>query len=752
MAGAIRSILRIALPGILPLISCLVSRAAVDYSLESRALRIEVIASPYSYRVIEKSTGDVLVSESKVAFTENKYVAKSATKTVNLAGRIDLQLHLEGTSVPAQVTFRFTKPEIVQVVLTFNQGIRAEIADEYQDQGEHYYGIWEMPVAGNMDNRGASHDFLGIRHEADINYSSARAPFYVTSGKYGIYVESRMQGRYSIALDGKTGFSFDDTQLKYDIIYGPSIPEVLNRYNALAGPAVMPPDWAFGTIWWRDDEHSDLRDASNAQEKVIQDADRLRALHLPSAAIWLDRPFGTGEMGWGNMDFDASFPDPVKMIKDLNDRGMKLFIWVANRAWNQLLLEGLARQYLYFGRGSATDMKSPEAYLWFKSKLNEYVSLGVKGYKIDRGEEDELPLADENLNAILFPKMAAEGMAEVYGNDYFNFSRNANDTARKYTAVWNGDTYCTFPSLEISIKTALRSGMINFPMWGSDTGGYIGSPNKDLFARWLEFSAFSPMMEILIGPNRTIWYDYDDELVRITKTFVGLHHDLIPFTRSYIYQATKTGMPVMRALTLEYPDDASVSDTWNEYLYGRELLVAPVTAPNAGSRTVYLPAGKWMNYNDRRTVYQGHASITADGPTGLIPLFVREGAIIPRGDIVRMNNNWDSNWSPKLRIEFYPAVNQASQFDYFTGKRTARISVTPQTEGVQIALEDLETDGILEIYCKRPSAVIRDGVVLRAGSQYQYNEQDQKLTLKFHGATTLALRGAHSLFEVPTAP
>jgi alpha-glucosidase (family GH31 glycosyl hydrolase) len=746
MKKTMKSMLSSILPGILVLTSAFAARAEADNSLESQALRIELTASPYSYRVIEKSTGEVLVSERNVTFTGNKYAVRNATNVAKSSDRMQVVLHLDGTSELAQATFKFVKPEIVQVVLTFNNGIPAEISDEFLDQGEHYYGIWEMPFGGSIDNRGAIHEFLGIRHQADINYASVRAPFYVTSRKYGTYVESRMQGRYAIAQDGKTSFSFFDTQLKYDIIYGPSIPEVLTRYNAMAGPAVMPPTWAFGSIWWRDDEHSDLRDASNAQAKVIQDADRLRELQMPAGAIWLDRPFGTGEMGWGNMDFDASFPDPSQMIKDLNDRGMKLLIWVANRAWNQLLVEGEARQYLYFGPGSAANMKSPDAYAWFKNKLNEYVSLGVKGYKIDRGEEDELPLADENLNAIIFPKMAAEGLTDTYGNDFFNFSRNANDTARKYTAVWNGDTHTTFSSLEISIKTALRSGIINFPMWGSDTGGYIGTPDKELFARWLEFSAFSPMMEVLIGPKRTIWYDYDDELVQIARTYVSLHHDLIPYTRSYIYQSTRSGMPVMRALALVYPDDNSVSDTWNEYLYGRDFLVAPVTAQNATTRTVYLPPGKWMNYNDRRTIYDGKASITADGPIGSIPLFVREGAIIPRGDIVRLNNNWVKDWTPKLRIEVYPSRNEVSEFDYYTGSHSAKIAVTSRTEGVQVSLEDLGTDGIFEIYCRKPLAVIRDGVTLRAGSQYQYNEQTQKLTVEFHGAMTLALRGARSLF------
>jgi alpha-D-xyloside xylohydrolase len=717
-------------------------------TLESPALRLELNTSPYSYRLIERSSGEMLITESGGStFTSSGYTIRNATDVTKTGDTMRATLHLEGTSDLAQASFRFVKPEVLQVTLTLKNGIAAEIQEEFGDQGEHYYGIWEMPFGGNIDNRGADHDFLGMRHYADVNYSSVRAPFYVTSKKYGVYVETTGKGHFSIAKAGKTSFSFFGAQLKYDIIYGPAYAEILNRYNALAGPAVMPPTWAFGSIWWRDDNHEDLRRAKNAQDKAIEDADKLQALHIPAGAIWLDRPFGTGEMGWGNMDFDASFPDPPKMIQDLHERGMNLLIWIANRNWNQLQTEGAARRYLYFGRGSAADMQIPGAYAWFKDKLNEYVRLGVKGYKIDRGEEDEMPLADENLNAILYPKMAAEGLQDVYGNDFFMFARNANDTARKYTAVWNGDTRSTFGGLEVSIKNGLRSGAINFPMWGSDTGGYIRVPEKELFARWLEFSAYSPMMEVLIGPKRTIWDDYDEELVGITKTYVDAHHDLIPYTRAYLYQATQTGMPVMRALAFGYPADDSLSDTWNEYLYGNNLLVAPVTTASATSRSVYLPEGKWMDYNDKRTIYDGKKTITAVAPLGTIPVFVREGAIVPRGDVAKLNNNWKEKWSPKLRIEIFPSGKSSSEFSYFTGSGVQTITATTTGEALTVQFGDLGAEGVLEVYCQKAVGVLRNGEKLREGRDYKYDSAAQKLTVSFKGETKLKVAGAKGLFS-----
>jgi alpha-D-xyloside xylohydrolase len=728
-------------------------------SLESSALRVEVSTTPYAYRVIEQSTGTVLVSLDDTAFTfgaefypvsEAAHLVKGPDKIegdllIELAGRDRLP---NGSPTRAQVSFTFVRPEVLEVHITYPQGTPSEISEAFNDQGEHYYGVWEYPYGGHIDNRGADADFLGLGHARYVHHASARAPFYVTSRRYGIYVQSLAQGHYAIAQAGRTVFSFRDSELKYDIIYGPSYADVLNRYNAMAGPAFMPPTWAFGTIWWRDDEHDDLRDVHNAQEKVLDDADRLRKLHIPAGAIWLDRPFGSGDLGWGGMDFDSSFPDPSKMIRNLNDRGMKLLLWSANRCSGKMFEEGTAKGYLFPSKWPAADIRRPEVYAWWKGKLNAYVRLGVKGYKIDRGEENEMPEALENQFAVLFPKLSAEGLSEAYGNDYFIFTRNVNDISRRYTAVWNGDSWPTFGGLQVSIKNGLRAGTINFPMWGSDTGGYFAPAHntKELLARWLEFSAFSPMMEVILGPNRTVWYDYDDDLVSITQKYATAHHDLIPYTRSYMYQATRTGMPIMRALIFAYPDDERLSDLWDEYLYGGEILVAPVTTASATERKVYLPAGRWMNYSEKRTVYDGKATITAAAALGTIPLFVREGAIIPRGNIIKLNNNWEPNWKPKLRIEIFPARNMNSEFHYFTGTGTQTIKMAREGGGITIAFDDLGVNGALEVYCRAVTAVRRNGSMLREGTDYQYDTQAQKLTIPFLGATTLEVKGAESLF------
>lgn len=249
---------------------------AASGTLESSVLRLEITTRPYSYRVIEKSTGEVLLSQDNTALTfgEEAYPVADASNVVEDSSGIHGTLIVEtagreklpgGAPDRGQVTFTFLRPEVLQVQITYNSASPSEVSEQFNDQGEHYYGIWEYPFGGHIDDRGADADFL-------------------TSKKYGIYVESLAQGHFAVAQAGKTNFTFKDSQLKYDIIYGPSYADVLNRYNAMAGPAFMPPAWAFSSIWWRDDEHDDLRDVRNAQEKVIDDADRLRKLHIPAGA------------------------------------------------------------------------------------------------------------------------------------------------------------------------------------------------------------------------------------------------------------------------------------------------------------------------------------------------------------------------------------------------------------------------------------------------------------------------------------
>jgi alpha-glucosidase (family GH31 glycosyl hydrolase) len=726
-----------------------------DAVLESPLLRVALSLDPYHYTVVEKSTGQVLVSHSSTSLTLSgtARTVASARSVTNDGTTLGATLVLGGTSTTGHVRFTFTQPDVVQVQIDSDGAAPSNVTEEFGDQGEHYYGLWEYHLGNSLDNRGQEADLLGFGHRADTNFASSRAPFYVTSRKYGIYTESVAQGHYAVAVGGKTHASFDDASLRYHVLYGPTYQNIFQRYNDIAGGSFMPPLWAFDSIWWRDDNHQDrsTSGAANSQDLAIKDADNLQAHRIHAASMWLDRPYGTGTQGWGNMDFDSSFPSPSKMVSDLQARGINLMVWITNRAANDLLTDGEARGFLFstssFTSWPAADLRKPGASDWFKGKLDAFVSLGIKGYKIDRGEEGEQPDSVQNENVMLFAKLSKEGQEARHPGDSLVFARNVFDTARKYEAIWNGDTKISFAALAGSIKDALRAGAMNFPMWGSDTGGYNGgTETKELFARWLEFSAYATMMEVKIGPNRTPWNNFDAELVTIAAEQAFAHHDLIPYTRSNVFVATQTGTPVMRQLLFDYPDDATLVDRGDEYLFGKFLLVAPVTTAGATSRSVYLPAGSWIDYNDKKTVHTGPATIAATAPLDTIPLFAKAGAVIPRGDILKANNNWTPNWAPSLHIELFPAPVGASSFDYFTGKAVQTITSTTTGSTISIQFGDLGTNGALEVHCDGVTSVTRNGAALTAGTDFTFDAGKKLLTVAYSGATTLVIEGTGSLF------
>jgi len=206
----------------------------------------------------------------------------------------------------------------------------------------------------------------------------------------------------------------------------------------------------------------------------------------------------------------------------------------------------------------------------------------------------------------------------------------------------------------------------------------------------------------------------------------------------------------MRQMIFEFPDDTNLYDLWDEYFYGPEILVAPVISSGATSRSVYLPAGKWLDYNDKNIVYTGPGTITAPAPIDVIPLFVREGAVITRGDILQANNNWTVNWTPYLRIEFFPQNNVSNSCPYYTGSDVIPINCTMSGGGViSIIFDALDYNGTLEIYCRQYSAVTNNGSPLTEGVDFTYNAQQNLITIPYTGATTVEITGATSIFHSP---
>ncbi|KAL2216669.1 glycosyl hydrolases family 31-domain-containing protein [Thermoascus aurantiacus ATCC 26904] len=584
---------------------------------------------------------------------------------------------------------------------------------------EYFYGVWEYPFSGSLINSNVSFDLKGVGNNVGINWSNARAPFFISSAGYGVYADTPHMGSFDFRTPGVCQFVFNTSSLTYYIITSQrenDFKSIIKDYTGLSARSTMPPDSAYGPTFYSDDFEQDFHGyVQNAQQNYYDVVDHLYFNQIHGSALFADRPYGTGNSSFGNFDFDPKYyPNPPYFIQNLSDYGFNFQVWVANRAFlntelynksveNGWLFPGINPEYFL---GPALNLSIPAAYEYFKEKLRYFPSIGVKGYKIDRGEE----VWEQNIQDVLFKKLCYETMVEVWGeNGFHSFSRSAFDRVRSWTTVWNGDSHSNFTGLSYTVTSGIRSGLIGFSHWTSDTGGYVrgeDDPSEELWARWMHHSAFTPEYVVLIGTGHTPWYPpYTSRLVSILKETANLHHDLIPFIRSYTYQATQNGIPIMRALFLEHPEDDNTYTISDEYFFGEQFLVAPIVN-EGGNRQVYFPKGAdYLEYYNKTTIHKGGSRTEVQLELEYSPVYVKAGSIVPRGDIVQANNKWTKDWAPSLHIEFYPSFEiQHSTFQYYNGdsKKVAPITMTTDKRhsSVKIVYGNVGVGGTLTVFTK----------------------------------------------------
>lgn len=303
------------------------------------------------------------------------------------------------------------------------------------------------------------------------------------------------------------------------------------------------------------------------------------------------------------------------------------------------------RPFLTIGDRSYTmiDFTNPEAVGWWQEYVQRLLDDGVAAFKLDRAEEfvsdaadayahDGRPMSEvQNEYPVLYAK-AVKQVARRHREDVVVMPRAGYSGSQRYAnAFWAGDTRATWIGLRNTLIGGLRSAIMGYPIWGSDTGGYWGgTATHELFARWLGLSAFSPVMEI--GPlnDRAPWdmpdgTGYNVEAIATWRLYSHLHEHLRDYSARYAEEAHATGAPLMRPLFLEYPDDDRAWQIWDEYLYGEDYLVAPVIEEGATEREVYLPEGRWVDYwEPDGGAIKGPTTVTVETPIYKTPIFLRE--------------------------------------------------------------------------------------------------------------------------------
>jgi alpha-D-xyloside xylohydrolase len=534
--------------------------------------------------------------------------------------------------------------------------------------GEAIYGLTERTVSnvwlserlihltrplmpGGLDRRGEK-----VTMWVQATYS-LYSPFYISSHGYGMYVDGTWPGVYDIGksrndqlrIEWETGLG---EELVCYFLYGPSYYDVLDKYTRLTGRPFIPPRWAFEHWRWRDEHHygeSAELDGVELNAELVEDIVMYEKLGIPAGVYMIDRPWAEGEFGYGNFSWDEErFPNPEKMLEALHRRGYEVIVWGAPWALGEGPGEfgGEAREsgYIHPGSDRCLDYSNPAAASWHKKKIEEFMRRsGIHGWKLDRSEEYNPSGRNDiyhdgrtgwevhNDYPRMYIKTYYNASRSVRGEDFVLMPRASYTGTQRHSIIWGGD----IPGLEMGLRAAIiavqRAAFMGYPVWGSDTGGYVEFTDREVFARWLEFSALCPLMEIGGKGSHAPWDMpkepfYDEELIRIYRRYVKLHHSLIDYTYALAKQAHRTGSPVVRPLVFDHPDDPAVKDMWDEYKYGPDLLVAPVWRIGVRQREVYLPEGVWMDFWNREQLYTGPVTISCPAPLDAVPLFIRKGS------------------------------------------------------------------------------------------------------------------------------
>lgn len=517
------------------------------------------------------------------------------------------------------------------------------------DPDEHYLGFGER--FNRVDQRGNEVN-VHVVNGASGNLAYKPVPFFISSHGYGVHIDTDLTVNARMAVADEPGVASlrcQGSTADLTIYYG-SPREILAAYTLTAGRPAVPPDWVFGP--WKSRDWT-----LENQETAYEDIRRTRALDLAGSVKLIDAKWETTEHSF---EFDrAKYPEVEAFIEELRSTGFRLVLWLS--PWlvyeetSQVFAEASANGYLIKDRAGATyvhrlgnsptfvgsciDFTNPAAVGWWQDNIRKLVRMGVDGFKTDFGEQvpDDAVFSDgrsgremHNIFPRIYNQVTYDAMQEE--TDGILFARSAWHGSQGISGIWAGDQTSDFApatGLESVIRAGQNAGVSGFPWWSSDIGGYFGVPTDEVFTRWAQFGALSPIMQIHGMGNREPW-NFSQRTLDIYKAYAQLHTDLFPYIRAAARDAHEEGLPIMRPLAFEFPEDAGVWGDGQEhqYMFGDSLLVAPVYYDFTPYRHCWLPAGhSWTNLWSGE-VHHGGQFVTVDAPLDTIPLFVRGGGIV----------------------------------------------------------------------------------------------------------------------------
>lgn len=513
----------------------------------------------------------------------------------------------------------------------------------FAEPDEHFYGLGERFTGPDL--RGQHVDCWVEDAQGSTGTRSYKAvPFLLSSRGYAVLVDTTTAASFDLAHHntGAWSLTVPDEELDYYLITGTPA-ECLRTYRDLTGPALLPPDWAFGT-WISGGFRRDSADEVRARAR------RIRELGFPCDVLHIDT-YWQRPGCWSDMEWDPeAFPDPRGLMTDLAGQGFHVSLWmnpyisVDSPRFAELDSKGwflrTASGGTWIGQvwggahpdSAVLDLTRPAAADWLRDRVRRVLDTGVSVLKTDFGEA--VPVAAvaydgmtgdrlHNLYPLLYNDLVAEVTREVAGHG-LTWGRSTWTGGQRHGAKWTGDPDTGWPDLASTLRAGLSLSLSGHPFWSHDIGGFHGTPDPELFVRWAQFGLLSPLSRFHGTTSRLPW-DFGEEAYRAVLHAARLRTALLPYVHRAAADAVRTGEPLARPMALDHPGrpDAHAADL--QYLLGPDLLVAPLYAPG-GRRQVWFPPGKWLPYTGTAGPVGGPAWRPVRLPLATAPLWVRGGA------------------------------------------------------------------------------------------------------------------------------